>query len=513
MYLTPEPYFKSMRVLLTNPPCRFPLGEGGLERYVVRGGIRWPFSIIKERERKLPAMLPFYQAYSAALLEKEGIEVKVIDAIPLNLEYDEFYRLVKKRSPDLAVVECSTISIDNDLKVAEKIKEETGAKIMLAGLHVSALPNEIMNSAPWIDYIAIGEYEYTILESAQRLEKGKDNMEGVKGLAWREGGGRNKIKINPRRELIEPLDKLPYPARHLFPLDNAPDMDVYFDEWCQRRPALQQHASRGCPYGCNFCAWTQVIYASRKYRTFSPGYVVGEMQHLIQRWNAKEIYFDDDDFTIDKMHVLEICKLIRENGIEIPWSCMGDVISVDEELIREMANAGCFGLKFGVESGDEALIRANGKPVSLAKVKQVAKWCRKYKLRTHATFTFGLLGESKESVKKTINFALSLDVDSVQFSITTPFPGTKFYEEAKPYIIAQRWEEFDGCHRAVVSYPQLSAKEIERAFKEASLAYKRKKLLNPRWLFGKVKLHYKTGGIKALCNGMIKATKLFVGME
>ncbi len=496
-------YTVKMRVLLLNAPCRFPIDEK-TERFVVRGGIRWPFSIVKPKDRVQVSMFPFYLGYSATLLEKENFDVRVIDAIPLNMSYGDFYKEVGKRSPDLVVSECSTISIYNDLEIARRIKELTNSRICLVGLHVSSLPEEILKENDFVDYICTGEYELTVLELCKKL-RDKKPLDDVLGLAYREG---KKIRINPRRPPIEPLDRLPFPARHLFPIDTKCDMDAYFDLWCEKRPALQMHTSRGCPYGCNFCAWTQVMYGGRGYRMFSPDYVIREMKHLISEYGAKEIYFDDDDFTINKQHVMQICDRIKNEGIRIPWSCMGDVIATDEEMIRAMASAGCIGLKFGVESADEALIRKIGKPISLEKVVKVAEWCKKYKLRTHATFTFGLLGETKASIEKTIKFAMNLDVDSVQFSITTPFPGTRFYDDAKQYISEKDWSKYDGCQRSVVSYPNLSAGEIEEAFHRACLMWSKKCLKNPSWVKKNVLLAYRSNGLKGVLSGARKAAKI-----
>ena len=494
-----------MRVLLVNAPCRFSIDEKN-ERFVVRGGIRWPFSIVKPKDKIQGSMFPFYLGYSAALLEQENFDVWVIDAIPLNMNYDDFYKEVEKRSPDLVVSECSTISIYNDLEVAKKIKELTNSKICLVSLHVSSLPKEILQENSFVDYICIGEYELTVLELCQRLRDNKP-LNDVLGLAYREN---QRVIINPRRPLIEPLDQLPFPARHLFPIDTKCDMDAYFDLWCQKSPALQMHSSRGCPYGCNFCAWTQVIYNGRKYRMFTPKYVINEMKHLIKEYGAKEIYFDDDDFTINKQHVMEICDEIKKEGIEISWSCMGDAISIDEEMIKKMASSGCIGMKFGVESGDEELIKKIGKPINLEKVKKVAKWCKKYNIRTHATFTFGLLGETKKSIDNTIKFATSLDVDSVQFSITTPLPGTKFYDDAKQYIFEKDFSKYDGCQYAILSYPTLSAREIEDAFHRACLIWTKKCLMKPSWIKNKIKLAYKARGLKGVLDGAYKGTKILL---
>lgn len=473
-----------MKILLANPPCRKDLGNGK-ERYFVRAGTRWPFSVIKRKDEELRYVpFPFYLAYTAALLEKEGFEVFVIDAVPLQLTLEQFIGKAVSVSPDVILFETTTPTIYDDLKVAKELKEKTGAKIVLSSTHVTTFPKETLEQCEYVDFIMLREYELNFLELVNRLRDGK-SLKNVRGIAYRNNG---KIIINPESELVD-LSKLPFPARHLFPSNDNNNLDLYWDGFCQYRPAIQMHASRGCPFRCNFCLWNQVMYENGRYRVFDAKKVVDEMEDVIEKYGAREIYFDDDSFTINKQHVLEICKEIIDRGLSIKWSCMGDAMVTDREMIDAMADAGCIGMKFGVESGDVNILKKIEKPVNLDKVKQVAKWLAEKNIKTHATFTFGLIDETMKTMQKTLDYAKELDVDSVQFSITTPFPGTRFYEElkSKNLLTTNNWEKYDGSTSSVVKYSNLTNEEIENFCENASKDWLKHKIKDRRWVLRQIR--------------------------
>lgn len=444
-----------MRVLLTNPPWVTD------ERRGVVAGSRWSHSITGYKP------FPFFLAYAAAVLEEGGHEVMAIDAVASDLDDESFIREVRRFSPEVTVMETSTPSIKSNLVVAERVKEETECRLVLCGPHVSALPEEALRNE-FVDFVAIGEYEFTLLELVEALEERRDPR--VRGIAFRTREG---VTVTERRPPVDPLDRLPFPARHLFP------MHAYHELFCQHRPNLQMLTSRGCPYRCIFCLWPSTIYFGRKHRPHSPGRVVNEMEHVIEEYNPREIYFDDDTATLPRDRILEICALIRERGISAKWSMMGHVMTVDREMLGEMAAAGCIGIKFGVESADPEILRRSKKYLKLEKVKRVVGWCKELGIKSHLTFLLGLPGESVDSIKKTINFALSVDPDSVQFSIAVPFPGTEFYALAKKegWLISEDWSNYDGARCSVVSYPTLSSRAIEDAYRLAVRSWMFKKAL------------------------------------
>lgn len=470
-----------MKILLCNPPCRIDI-DSNCERFFIRAGSRWPFSIIKEKTQTLEYIpFPFYLAYTASLLEKDGYDVFVIDAIAMNLSMNDFMNRVSNISPDVILFETSTPTINYDIKVITELKKITKSKLILTGTHATVFPEQIMAQCKDIDYIIRWEYEFSCLELVKALSsKNVSCLENIKGLVFRKN---DTVIVSNSHELIEPLDKLPIPAYHLFPSNGYNDLSLYWDGFIQYKPAIQMHSSRGCPFKCNFCLWNQVIYNNGKYRTFTSKRVVDEMEFLVKKYRVKEIYFDDDDFTANKKHVLAICYEIKNRGLKVFWSCMGDAMVTDKEMIDAMADSGCIGMKFGVESGDIEILKYIGKPINFDRVKEVAAYCAKKRIKTHATFTFGLSGETEDSMFKTLDFAKELDVDSVQFSITTPFPGTRYYAELekRDMIVAKDWSDYDGSNKFIVAYDIKLQQDIEDIMKKASGIWLRHKLLDIKW--------------------------------
>lgn len=472
-----------MKILLANPPCRIDLGNGK-ERFFVRAGSRWPFSVIKKKDKKKDYFpFPFYLAYTAALLERGGHGVFVIDAIPLNMTKEEFIRKTIEISPDIILFETSTPTFNYDIELINELKNLKKSIIVLTGPHVTTFPKESLNKCKNIDYIFIKEYELNFNEFVNCISKGK-KIDNVKGIAFRQNG-----KIFVKDTDLTQLDKLPLPARHLFPMNEFSNVDLYRETISQLKPAIQMHASRGCPFRCNFCLWNQVMYNNGKYRTFPIEHIFKEIENAVKEYKIKEVYFDDDTFTGSKKFVLAFCDEMKKRKLNIKWSIMGDAMITDDEMINAMADAGCIGMKFGVESGNKGVLKRIGKPVNLNKIKRVAALCAKRGVRTHASFTLGLSGETRESMEQTVKFACELDVDSVQFSITTPFPGTRYYEELdkKGLLLTKDWDFYDGGSSSVIKNPDLSPEEIEEIFKKIIGKRLRYKLKNLKWVWRQIK--------------------------
>ncbi|MFC1721532.1 B12-binding domain-containing radical SAM protein [Patescibacteria group bacterium] len=473
-----------MRILLANPPCQIKLSDRR-ERYFVRAGSRWPFSNTKRREEPLDYIpFPFYLAYTSALLKKEDFDVYAHDGVAQNLTNKQFFDKVLEIDPDVVLFETSTPTINYDLEFVNAIKaKKPDLTIVLAGPHVTTFPKETLKENRQVDYILQQEYELAFLSLVKAL-RGSQAIEKIPGLCFRRD---NEVVCN-QPELIDPLDQLPFPDRDIFPSNEKPDLDLYWDGFCQHRPAVQMHASRGCPFRCNFCLWNQVMYDSGKYRCFSAKRIVDEMKHVRDNYQAREIYFDDDTFTGNRQQVLAFCTELKKRQLDIKWSVMGDAMISDKTMIDAMANAGCIGMKFGVESGNKKILKHIQKPIKFDKLKQVARWCAIRHIKTHATFTFGLSGETKETMEQTLNLAKNLDVDSVQFSITTPFPGTRYYDELKAdgRLKAKGWEDYDGASSSIVKFENLDRKTVVEFCKTASGKWLRHKIWDPSWMYRQI---------------------------
>lgn len=469
-----------MKILLANPPCIQPLADG-MELAFVRAGSRWPFSDKKKRTQPLNYIpFPFYLSYLASLLKKDGHDVRVFDAVALNEDEAGFLDHVRKLDVDLILFETTTPTVDYDLHLAKKIREVSNAQLALAGAHATTFAEDILSKASMVHYVFRNEYEISFRDMTRALTEGS-RLEGLKGFTMRREDG--TFLSLPPADLAD-LNDFMMPDREIFPCNDKPDIGVYWDGFCQFRPAVQMHASRGCPFKCNFCLWNQVMYGEGRYRTFAVNKVVDEMEMVAGKYGAKEIYFDDDTFTGNKQHVMEISEEIIRRKLKVNWSCMGDAMVTDEEMISLMAESGCIGMKFGVESGNKRILKEIQKPVNFDRVRSVAKACARKKIKTHATFTFGLLGETRETMNETLSLAKELDVDSVQFSITTPFPGTRYFSQCDSHgtLLTKEWKQYDGSRSSVVKFSGLSHEEVEEFCKTATTKWLRAKLKNPAWI-------------------------------
>ncbi len=468
-----------MKVLIANPAFRRPL-SGGLERYMLGSGMRFPWSLAKRPdERPRYAMFPFFLAYTAALLEQDGVDVRVIDAVPLNLTEVEFEARVAESSPDLIVLEPNTAVIDDVLALVARVRRSQDVKVVLVGVHASASSEDLLGNSSDVDFIVHGEYDMAVRDLVRALT-GLQLISEVPGISYRDRG---EITTTGPNVPIAYLDELPPPARRMFPAYFDNDMSLYFDGFCQKQPAFHMHTSRGCTYRCNFCAWVQVLYESGQQRFFSPERIVDEMQMLVDEWGAEEIYFDDDNFSARPKHVEALCEELVRRGRPVAWSAMADAMGLSDKLLDKMADAGCIGIKFGLDSADTRVLSATKKPLRLERLEAIVNRANQRRIKTHATVVFGLSGETRETMNKTFDYACRLDIDSIQFSIATPIPGTTLYRELEQEgrLDFSSWDQFDGANTSVVRYDDFPRSFIEDFQATAHSRWLRAKLRNPRW--------------------------------
>jgi anaerobic magnesium-protoporphyrin IX monomethyl ester cyclase len=478
-----------MKILLANPLYKHNI-NGKFERYYIRSGSRWPHSGIKTKGT-LPHYLPFpfSLAYSASLLKESLFDVHVIDAIAEDISEDGLMAKIENIKPDLIFYEITTPTADYDLLLAKKIKEKSDAVVIVGGAHASFFAQQILAENEAVDFVLKGEYEYSLLAVATSIRAGSHDFPS--GSLFRRKG---EVIDNGYPVATESLDALPFPLREIFPSNGNPNPSVYWDGFCQHRPLIQMQSSRGCCYKCYFCLWNQVIYNNGKYRTFSPKRVVDEMTESLTRYRAKEIYFDDDSFTLDKKHAYSICEELLMRGLKVKWSCMADAINLTEDLLKIMAESGCVGIKFGIESGSEKILKTIDKPIDLKKVKSLINSCKKLKIKTQAAFTVGLLGETLDDIKQTVRCAYSLDADSIQVSRATPFPGTKFYNIAKEKGLLKNvsWREYDGKSNRILCFSPLDNIKAESLRRGFLIKWFLKKIVSPFWWLGHIHIIVRT---------------------
>ena len=438
-----------MKVLVSNPPWP---GPG----YGARSDVRWP-----HRRSDKYLEYPIYLSYIVAVLEKAGIEVSFIDGVADDLSIQEFIEVVKKIDPNIVVLECSTPSINSDLMVARKLKEELEDVFnVLIGPHATFFHKELLSENKFIDAISRGESDYSIRDLSFAVMK-EEKLENIKGISYRIN---DSIHINENRPLIGNLDALPFPARHIVKSDYYREA-VFTGEKCTTIVS-----SRGCPYRCVFCLWPGVMYG-RNFRVRSPGNVVDEVEHVVNDLGVDEIYFDDDCWTLNRKRAIEICKEIQNRGIDVTWMCQCRVDNVDEELLREMKKAGCHYIKYGVESGSQKMLDAMKKGITLEEAQKAFSATRKVGIKTQAFFLLGLPWETHETVRETIEFAKDLKPDSAQFAVVVPHPGTELYNlcNEKGWLKFDSWEDFD-CRIPLIRTENLSIREVDeyrvKAYKE-----------------------------------------------
>jgi len=497
-----------MNVLIANPAFRRDMGDG-LERFLLGAGIRFPWSMLKHQgKRPRFAIFPMFLGYTAALLERAGFAVRALDGVPIDLGDDDFEARAVEASPDVIVLEPNSAVISDVLALAERLKTRTGATIVLVGTHATAEYRTLIERHAVVDYVVRGEFEYGVLDLLQALRDGTA-VPNVPGVAWREADGKAPIKVDHARR-VDALDELPRPARHLFPAWFDSDMSAYKDGFYQGSPAFDMHATRGCPYSCNFCAWVHVLYQDGPQRLRDPKAVVDEMEYLVDEHGAREIYFDDDNFSANRKFVGALCDELLARGRSIRWSALTDAIALNEGLLDRMAEAGCVGIKFGLDSADSEVLRSTNKPLKVSRVHDIVARASKLGIKTHMTVVLGLAGETQESLERTFRFACDLDIDSIQISIATPMPGTPLYEDLRRdgKLEFERWDELDGYASTVIDYEHFSREYIESFVAEAHTRWLRSRMRHPRWLLRQLRYLGRLGA-RAGARGLYRRAERF----
>jgi radical SAM superfamily enzyme YgiQ (UPF0313 family) len=238
--------------------------------------------------------------------------------------------------------------------------------------------------------------------------------------------------------------------------------------------------------------------------------------NVLKDAGAKEIYIDDDNFTSNVKHVESLCDEISKRKLKIPWSAMCDAISLTELQLKKMSESGCVGIKFGLDSADTNVLNAIRKPLKLEKLEAVIACAKKLHIKTHMSVVFGLSGETKESLHNTFRYACLMDVDSVQFSLATPLPGTRFYNDLKEQdlLTSENWSDLDGANRSIIKYQDFSTEYLESFIGFANRDWVRKKIQHLNWVIRQVRYSlriFKSQGLKGIYKRGIRAITLLLG--
>lgn len=428
-----------MKVLLINPPYNS-------SKYKFIGLVAPPLGI----------------AYIAAVIEKKGFDVSIIDAPALEMDHETLKNEISKHSPDIVAITSVTPTISSALKTAEISKEICpDAVVVLGGYHPTFTYSQLLK-LDCVDVVVRGEGEYTMLELAEAIEAGRDLKE-VQGIAC-------ENFTAPPRDIIEDLDTLPFPARHLLPMDHYKVLNM-------KLPIGTLISGRGCPYTCSFCASSAMH--GHKLRMRSAGNVLDEMEHLVNDHSAEMLAFMDDTFTINKKRVHEICDGKIERGMDNYWGATARVDTLNEELLLKMKKSGCITLFLGVESSDQQSLDQMNKRTTVDKIKRAFELTRKHDIRTVASVALGMPGDTRKSIERTIKFVRNLNPSYAIFSLATPYPGTDFYMKVagRDLLKTDDWSKYNLLS-PVLETVDCSREELKKLQKKAFRQF----YLRPRYI-------------------------------
>jgi len=383
-----------------------------------------PSSVLIDSSRKLRAFLtpipPLGIASLAAILEKNGIEVKIADQFADRMTNQGLLKEIREFNPTVVGFSCLTPVINNVKNIVDELRKVSKAFIVLGNIHATIFADQLLREGS-ADAIVRGEGENTFLHLV-RAVRDKRDLSGVEGISFRRG---DAIFHNPDRALIEDLDELPYPAWHLVNLKNYKETPQAL---IRNRSALPILGSRGCPYRCIFCA-QDTIYPRPRYR--KPENIVREMEFMYNRFNVRVFGFFDAYFPFSAEAGMKFCGELMRSGLHrrIKWCTETRIDLVSEDLLMMMKRSGLHLVMFGIESGNQGILETINKKTTLDQARRVIKMAKKLKIYTLGLFMLGLPGETAESARDTIEFAKELDCDVVKFNIAVPYPGSKLFKD------------------------------------------------------------------------------------
>lgn len=462
-----------VEVLLVNPPTP----DGGL-------WIRTQHRVGRRTRENM--VWPQVSLAQLAAMLAPTYEVGVIDANAERMGWEEFVGELERYEPKYYVTQVTAPTLENDMYGCF-LARARGAKTIGFGTHVTPIPVETMRAYPALDYVLVGEPDLTLRDLIDHLEGkvgerpevverlfgshdkgyrpamgagGQVEMGGIKGLAWREGG---EVKVNLPRPFIADLDEMPKPKHELLPLEKYRMPMI-------KGPFTFVVTSRGCPAGCTYC----IKHVSYQYSTRlrSAKLLMEELWEL-KELGINNIHMYADLFTVNREQVMELCERMIAEQIGIRWTCNSRVDYVDEEMLRQMGRAGNWLISWGIESGNEQILKHARKGAYPEKAERALRWAKGAGIKNWGYFIIGLPGETEGTIRETIEFAKRLPLDIALFHVAAPYPGTPFFFEVVKegwFRKGTRWEQVDMDKGTVLDYPGLPAERLlywqKRAFRE-----------------------------------------------
>lgn len=390
---------------------------GSIANKIKRHGIRTPAIFI---------------AYMSSILAREGHDVMFYDRVP-------------DGGNDVVIIMSSIVDYKNEIKLARQIKSSSNAKVGFIGAFATVRPDIFLAAG---DFVIAGEPE----EATIRLSRGLVKPEGV-----------------ITSSLLTNLDALPFPR-----WDDHPIREYSYFPLLKKKPFITILSSRGCPYDCHYCPY--MVIQTPLWRKRSPKNVVDEIEYLVNNYGIRSITFRDAMFTVDVNRARQICEEIIRRHLDIEWDCETRVDRLDEPLIDIMHEAGLRGIEIGVEGYDLELLKSmNRKPPTHEMQERIINYCEDHGVKVGAFYVLGIPGSDKKSIYQTIEYAKHLNTSLAQFTIATPYPGTKMYEQAKKDILSEEWEKYNA-YSSVLGSDQYTPEELlllkESAFRQYYLRWR-----------------------------------------
>jgi radical SAM superfamily enzyme YgiQ (UPF0313 family) len=418
-------------------------------------------------------------AYLAAVSERRGDEVLLFDA---DVEDESVTDAARRFDPEIVGITANTPQVKSAWRTAQAIKSVKDTPIVLGGPHVSVLPAESA-SRPEVDVVVRGEGEAVWIKLCDIIERAKQtqpdfsardlldpqagHLDTLLGISFFTNDGQERH--NPEHPAIADLDTLPFPAYHFFKMERYTNLQPATDA-IDGAKSFSVMTSRGCPYRCTFCSQSIMPI---KWRARSPESVLAEWQHLVHNLGAQEIGVLDDSANIQVDRLEKMADLFIAHRVNhVPWIFVNGIRAnlASQELLGKLKQAGLKRVAFGVESGDPDVLLSIDKKIDHDTIRRAFKNAKAVGLETIGFFIIGLPGETEETMERTIRFACEVDPMIANFSMMTPYPGTKVYEIAKRQgrLLLGDWEDyvfFDG--KARYELGDMTAELVERKWKEA----------------------------------------------
>ncbi|MFH0986180.1 MAG: radical SAM protein [Candidatus Omnitrophota bacterium] len=445
--------------------------------------------------------IPLGIAYVAANLIGKGHDVRIYD---FQVEETDLWDVIEEFKPDVFGLSVMTPTANASAGLAAALKARyPGIPVIAGGPHPTILKGAIFSESPSYDYLVIGEGEVTCHELLDAMD-GLRPLRDVKGLCFRSEGRVVETEPRPFLQDMDTLSRLPVELFHYERYMPTPGTFIYL-------PSLAFLSSRGCPFNCVFCNKNMF---GNTLRYMSAARLVDEIAELKERFGFREINFYDDTFTVDNTRVSEICRLLISRKINIKWKCNSRVNTVTREMLFEMKQAGCFSISFGVESGDEEVLKKIRKGITLEQVRNAFRWSKEAGITRSAFFMLNLPGDTRASIEKTLQFSREIRPDFVSFELTKPLPGTAIAEalknETHVHIREELWNDYNNCavsNMVFFTQNDLTEEYLQDAFKRAVRGF----YLNPVFIWGRLTALRSFGQFKSYARAFMNILTAKVG--